>query len=210
MSGRVLVIAPHPDDEAIGCGGAIRLHRRRGDEVRVVFLSSGERCLPDLAPETVWAIREEEARRAAAVLGLASLDFLRLPDQGVAANAPRAAHLLRHGIEVGQPDLLYFPHPLDAHPDHQAVLAIVRLALAGWKPLPQLRAYEVWSPLPRADRLENVSAVMADKLRAIRCYASQLQLVRYDRAVRGLNQYRGLLAGGVRYAEAFQERGLMP
>jgi hypothetical protein len=69
--------------------------------------------------------------------------------------------------------------------------------------LPKLRGYEVWSPLTCHDWVEDISAVMARKLRAVRCYQSQLRLFRYDHAVRGLNRYRGILCAGGRYAEAF-------
>src|SRR5438552_7167944 len=76
----VLVVAPHPDDESIGCGGTICLHATRGDRVAAVFLTSGELGLKELAPEEAWRIRESEAQRAAEILGIAALTFLRCPD----------------------------------------------------------------------------------------------------------------------------------
>ena len=75
MPETVLIVAPHPDDEAIGCGGTICLHRQRGDRVHAVFLTSGERGLTGAAPEAARAIRESEARAAAGVLSLDRLDF---------------------------------------------------------------------------------------------------------------------------------------
>ena len=79
----IMVIAPHPDDEAVGCGGTIRLHAERGDRVTAVFLTSGELGLPHLPPETACRIREDEAAVAAEVLGIAALSFLRWPDSHV-------------------------------------------------------------------------------------------------------------------------------
>jgi LmbE family N-acetylglucosaminyl deacetylase len=203
---RVLVIAPHPDDEAIGCGGAVCLHRRRGDAVHVVFLTSGERYTDEVPPETNRSLREAEAEQAGGVLDVQGLEFLRLPDLDLSEMIGQAADRLRPVLDTQAPDLLYLPHPEESHPDHAAVLPIVRAALAGlsspdW--LPGLRGYEVWSPLTRYHWVEDVSAVMPQKLRAVRCYRSQLRLFRYDAAVRGLNRYRGILGAGGRYAEAF-------
>ena len=76
----VVVIAPHPDDEAIGCGGSICLHHSRGDRVTAVFLTSGELGLKHLPADEACRIREAEARAAATILGIAAIDFLRLPD----------------------------------------------------------------------------------------------------------------------------------
>jgi LmbE family N-acetylglucosaminyl deacetylase len=202
----VLVIAPHPDDESIGCGGTVCLHGGRGDRVDVVFLTSGECCTDDLPPETLRRIREAEAGEACRVLGVEAADFLRLPDLGLAGEVERAAGLLRPVLEGRAPGVIYLPHPGESHPDHAAALPIVRAALApsaARARLPELQCYEVWSPLTRPDWVEDVSAVMPRKLRAVRCYRSQLRLFRYDHAVRGLNRYRGILAGGSRYAEAF-------
>jgi hypothetical protein len=67
-----------------------------------------------------------------------------------------------------------------------------------------LRAYEVWSPLPQYDDVEDITPVMARKLKAVRCHRSQLGHFRYDAAIRGLNRYRGELAARCRYAEVFR------
>ena len=63
----VLVVAPHPDDETIGCGGTLCLHQQRGDRVVVVFLTSGELGLKHLPPQEAWTIREKEANAAARI-----------------------------------------------------------------------------------------------------------------------------------------------
>lgn len=201
----VLVVAPHPDDEVIGCGGKLILHRLRGDIVGVVFLTSGERGIDKLQPDKVSSIRESEARAAAAVVGALPPEFLRLPDMGLGENVCEAARRLRSVIEDRRPDLIYLPHPEESHPDHAVTLTIVNQALEGFSGGPRppaLRGYEVWTPMTRCGWVEDISAVMAQKLKAVRCYRSQLELCRYDRAIRGLNQYRGIMVGGCRYGEA--------
>lgn len=200
----VLVIAPHPDDECLGCGGAICLHVARGDRVRAVFLSSGETGLKHLAPEEAWRVREAEADDAAQVLGLAGLHFLRRPDWHVGDDIAGAAAALRPILTAFAPSLIYLPHDGEWHPDHRAALPIVRAALDGAVPLPLVRAYEVWTPLAAYDDLEDITAVMRRKLAALRCHRSQIGHFRYDRAIRGLNQYRGALGARTGYAEAFQ------
>jgi LmbE family N-acetylglucosaminyl deacetylase len=204
MPGTVLVVAPHPDDESIGCGGTICLHSRRGHRVQVAFLTSGERGIAGVSSETARAIREAEANAAGEVLSLARLDFLRLPDLEVADQIESGAIQLRAILEMSAPELIYLPHPGEAHPDHQAALPLVRRAFAGLTARPELRLYEIWSPFTAHGWAEDISPFMRQKLRAVRCYQSQLATFRYDRAVRGLNQYRGCLAAGCRYAEVFQ------
>jgi N-acetylglucosamine malate deacetylase 1 len=207
MPQKVLVLAPHPDDESIGCGGAILLHRRAGDSVHVAFLTSGEKGLPGCPKEEARRIREREAHQAGKTLGITALTFLRLPDLCLATVEATAAPALAHLLQEQAPDLVYLPHPEDAHPDHEATLPLVRSALAlrvRRKKPPELRGYEVWGPMPRPGWVEVVDEVMTTKLRAIRRYRSQLAQFRYDDAIRGLNRYRGVLAGACRYAEAFQ------
>ncbi|MFL5241785.1 MAG: PIG-L deacetylase family protein [Gemmataceae bacterium] len=207
MAERIMVIAPHPDDEAIGCGGMLCRHGDRGDDVRVVFLTSGEQALPLLPKSDVWRMREEEAKNAARVLNVQNLDFLHWPDGSVESSLDGGLDEFASLMRRHRPSTLYLPHPQDAHADHRAALPLVlqtlkRLSRSDW---PRLKAFEIWSPLARADRLEDITGVMARKIRAVRCYTSQLTLVPYDRAIKGLNQYRGIMAAGKRYAEAFEE-----
>ncbi len=200
----ILVIAPHPDDEAIGCGGAVCLHTSNGDRVVVAFMTSGEMGLKHLPRDEAWQIREAEAEAAAGLLGIARLEFLRQPDCTTDASLETTASLLAPLLGAEQPELVYVPHAGEWHPDHRAAFPALDRALRDSEiPAPRLLAYEVWTPLSEFDDLLDVTPVITRKLRAIRCYHSQLAQLRYDRAIRGLNQYRGNLAG-YRYAEAFQ------
>jgi LmbE family N-acetylglucosaminyl deacetylase len=204
-SRNILVIAPHPDDEAIGCGGTLCCHTARGDRVAAVFLTSGELGLEHLPREEAWRIREREAEVAAEVLGLADLTFLRCPDWIVGEGVDEAAALLRPILAREAPQSIYLPHDREWHPDHRAALGVVRAACRDSEiPAPDLLTYEVWTPLSEYDQVNDITPVMARKLRAVRCYRSQLAGFHYDRAVRGLNQYRGALAAQCRYAEVFR------
>jgi LmbE family N-acetylglucosaminyl deacetylase len=208
----VLVIAPHPDDESIGCGGTICLHTNRGDKVTTVFLTSGELALKHLSPDEAWKIREAEAEAAAAILGVSTLKFLRRPDWFVSEMIEETAAILKPILEKEDPELIYLPHEREAIPDHEASLAIVRSALSGSELAEKthLITYEVWTPLPEYDHVEDITPVMRRKLKALRCHRSQIGYFRYDRAVRGLNQYRGELAARCRYAEVFQTAYVNP
>lgn len=205
----ILVIAPHPDDESIGCGGTICLHAARGDPVTAVFLTSGEQGLKHLPSAEACRIRESEAEAAAHVLGIARIEFLRFPDWYVEDHVDAAAASLRRLIEREAPASVYLPHDKEWHPDHRASLPIVRQALQDSTiPIPTLLTYEVWTPLTEHDDGQDITKVMGRKLQAVCCHRSQVEQLRYDRAVRGLNMYRGAIAWGCRYAELFQHAPL--
>jgi LmbE family N-acetylglucosaminyl deacetylase len=201
----VVVLAPHPDDEVLGCGGALCRHAAAGDRIVVVFLTSGELGLKRLAREDAWRIREDEARAAARILGIAAVEFLRGPDWGLKEARPTLAPAVRDTLLCEQPRVIYLPHPGDGHPDHQAVLPLLRRALGRRRrAVPELRAFEVWTPLPSYDQVVDITEQMPRKLKALRAHRSQLGEFDYIRAITGLNQYRGLLAARRPYAEVFQ------
>jgi LmbE family N-acetylglucosaminyl deacetylase len=207
---RVLVISPHPDDESVGCGGTLRKHVVAGDAVHLLFLTSGEQGGHGRSPQVTAGIREREACRAARVLGIPSdrVEFWRQPDGALRASLPLVERLLRRLRELA-PALVYVTHAREAHRDHRAAQRLVRRAvpqLRGGLAQPEIRQYEVWTPLQRLDHIEDISAVLEVKLRAIRAYRCQCAVVGFDAAMRGLARYRGEMHCWPEgeYAEVFQ------
>ncbi len=208
----ILVLSPHPDDEAIGCGGTLFQHILDGDQVQIIFLTSGEQGGHGLSPSETARMREDEARAAAAIMGFDQIEFWRLPDGKLRAGRD-TVECLRTSIELWQPDVLYVPHGEEMHPDHRAAYRLVRRALTGQgAPMkkPAVRMYEVWTPLKAMDIIVDISPNMDKKLAAVRAYKSQCAVVRFDDAVLGLNRYRGELHSwpGGDYAEIFLEMQL--
>jgi LmbE family N-acetylglucosaminyl deacetylase len=77
---KILVFAPHPDDDIIGCGGSMAKHISQGNRVQVVYLTSGEAGSHKYSKAELAVIREGEARQATASLGIKDVNFLGMPD----------------------------------------------------------------------------------------------------------------------------------
>ena len=201
----VLVLAPHPDDESIGCGGAICLHADRGDRVAVVFLTSGELGLTGKSEEDARRVREQESENAAAILGISSLTFMRQADRHLKQDTDRVARALKPILEWEKPEIIYLPHERDFHPDHRASVSIAKKAVrSSGITRPALLSYEVLTPLAEYDRAEDITSVIRRKIKAVCAHRSQLRQFRYDLALRAINRYRGVVAGAGRYAEVFR------
>jgi LmbE family N-acetylglucosaminyl deacetylase len=198
----VLVVCAHPDDEAFGCGGTLRLHALGGDHITAVFLTSGE--AGGHGEENHGERREQEAGRAAAILGIDELEFWREPDGRLRAGAALAGRLSTL-IDALEPCRVYAPHGRDDHPDHRATARLVRRALAPSAARPVVRGYEIWSPVERIEEVVDISEVIAEKRRAIRAYRSQCAVMGLDHASVGLARYRGEMHSwpGGPYAEVF-------
>lgn len=196
---RVLVVAPHFDDEALGCGGALALHRAAGDAVRALYLSDGANSgAPGYGRERLMRLRRRESERALEHLGGGDLRLLGLPD-GDLAEVADLGERLRAEIADWGADLVYAPHPQESHPDHAAA-GRAALAAADGR---ELRLYEVWTPLSRVDLAVDIGPVLAAKRAAIAEFHSQLAYFDYGHAILALNRHRGLALGRGEYAEAF-------
>jgi LmbE family N-acetylglucosaminyl deacetylase len=201
----VLVVGAHPDDEALGCGGTVRRHVLEGDEVSAIFLTSGEGGGHGI--ERPGETREREALNAAGILGIGEVEFWGEPDGGLRARRA-VVERLRGVIRRTRPSLVYAPHRRDDHPDHRCAARIAGQAVAAANRRVQVWHYEIWSPVERIDHVVGISEVIDDKLRAIRAYRSQCDVMRFDEAFQGLARYRGEMHSwpGGPYAEVFCAR----
>ena len=155
---RVLVLAPHPDDEVLGAGALILRALEAGASVHVAFATDGETnpWVQRLVERRVWLTREDQARfgqrrrgealAALSVLGIGpdAVEFLGLPDSGVTellcAASPRPASVIARCFAKARPTVLVAPAPSDIHPDHGALGVLVRSCLRGSARPPALRA----------------------------------------------------------------------
>lgn len=211
---RLSVIAPHPDDESIGCGGLIALWTDLGREAEVIFLTSGEMGSPShrdgsldeagrlALSHLLRQTRRQEAREALAILGARAV-WLDGRDGALYRDEARLADALAAHWHSSPPDVIAAPYPADRHPDH-AVAA--RITGAASRILPAdtpLFGYEVWSPAP-ATALIDITLAAARKWQAIAAHGSQVATTDYVAGAQALNRYRAISAGQKEgFAEAF-------
>ncbi len=210
---RVLVMAPHMDDEVIGCGGTLARHIACGADITVMFLTDGRQGgVAAAAPPPVGsfesseigAVRKGEARRALQELGIDKIEFLDAEDGTLMQAAAGLAGRLRERLEQLRPAILYLPFFLEEHPDHRAASQLLLEAMKGANLAFECFGYEVWTPLfPNC--LVRIDATVENKKRSLQHYQSQLAESDYLHTALGLNAYRSnaFLGGTCRFAEAF-------
>jgi LmbE family N-acetylglucosaminyl deacetylase len=195
-----LVIAPHPDDETLGCGARIRRARTAGYGVTVVVIGdgSGSHGSVGVDHESLRQRRTGELADACARLGVASdqIQQLGYPDDGLADHLDDiVADLVRVLREV-KPDDVYVTCSDEQHPDHAAAAHAAAAAVAQFDPAPRLLEYPIWlwsdwpvsrrfrdgsglarwmrTVLTRSVEVVQVGDVRASKLEALSAYRSQL------------------------------------
>lgn len=204
---RVLVVAPHMDDEVIGCGGTLLLHQALRSSVRVVFVSDSSTGASDAAvADRIRAIRRAEMLRVRAALELDSITELGFPDSRLIHHEMPIAQGLAAEIGAFAPTQIFCPFPVDGHADHQACAYALGHAtqITGWRG--EIMAYEVWSAL-WPNLAVDIGTVAPQKAALIGLYASQLSDRDYASAILGLNRYRGL-QHRIEFAEAFHCSGV--
>lgn len=223
MKERILIVAAHPDDEVLGCGGTIAKYRKNGDDVRVVFLAEGitsryradEITTPRVQRES--KLRNDNAFKA--------LEILSVPSEQVFIEQRPCCRLdqvpmldlvkqIEGHINPWKPTKLLTHAPYDTNIDHRLTYMAV-LAAARPKQNSQLKSiysFEVlssteWNPLQPfvPNMFIDISDFFEKKIEALAAYGDEMGSAPHPRSVevvRSLATYRGAQAG-IFYAEAF-------
>ncbi len=215
-AGRVVVFAPHPDDEVLGCGGALADLLDRGARLDVVLVTDGAAGARDAEERgRIAAARIEESRRALDALGGGTLHAGGLPDRGLGDRLEEVETLLARWLVEAAPDLVFCPSPVETHPDHRAVAAA--LFRVAERPAPDAAAraldsatvafFELSQPF-RPNFLVDITRIRARKERAMDAFASQAAARDYAGFATGLSAYRRMtLSADVLAVEAYSVVG---
>jgi LmbE family N-acetylglucosaminyl deacetylase len=222
MSQNVLVVAAHPDDEVLGCGGSMARHSKQGDIVSVLILADGVSSrtdgTSDLNRSTIEA-RKQCAQRANTILGTTNLLMLAYPDNCMdTVPLLKVVQAIEQAIENHKPTIVYTHHSGDVNVDHCLVHDAV---IAACRPQPgqtvrQLLFFETpssteWRPpvsrMPfSANWFNDVSDTINIKLEALAAYGSEMRGFPHPRslaAIEHLARWRGACVG-LAAAEAFE------
>ena len=200
---RVLVIAPHPDDETMGCGGTLAQLSKHAD-VQAVLVTNGDGA-GELPPGTSDA-RKGEMTAALQLLGVTRPTiFLDEPD-GRFEDSPAFRARLAKIIEAFQPNWVFVPWLLDSHSDHWRIARASCAVLARTR-VEKILYYEIWTPVP-ATHVVDITAFAELKREAVLCHKTALKYGNYVEATFGLNAYRAIYVPSreARYAEVFTVR----
>jgi LmbE family N-acetylglucosaminyl deacetylase len=218
MAREIAVIAAHPDDEILGCGATMARHAAAGDRIRILIAAEGATSRQSAkAAEECEALREA-GRKAARIVGAASIEWLGLPDNRMdSIDLLDLVHRVEQFLAQRPPDIVYTHHAGDLNIDHVLTQRAVMTAL---RPLPGARfrtvlQFEVpssteWGASAGGSPFvpqwfEEVSGFMDAKLAALDAYASEMRPAPHPRsreAVTALARMRGATAG-VPAAEAY-------
>jgi LmbE family N-acetylglucosaminyl deacetylase len=159
-----LVLAPHPDDETLGCGATIMRKVAADTPVHVVIAADGRHAYPSSkwSVDALVEMREEEARRACAILGLPceNIIFLRFEDRRLAEHRGLLRDRLVDIINTMNPEEIFVSSIIDNHPDHRVLAELGReLAQARRDRAPVLYEYPIWFWDPRIWRVRDLLAL---------------------------------------------------
>jgi LmbE family N-acetylglucosaminyl deacetylase len=192
--GKTLIVAPHPDDESLGCGGAIALLRKYDQTVQVLTMSDGTLSHPNsrkFPAEKLRETRETEMLAALETLGVGENEttFLRYRDRSVpdenSINFAAAVETIKSFLIENLPQTIVVPWRRDPHPDHRATWQIFNAATAQIERPFRVLEYPIWlwemaeaDDLPQEKEIKiwrlAIGQVIAEKQKAIHAHASQI------------------------------------
>ncbi len=215
-SRQILIVGAHPDDEVLGLGGTIAKHSHDGDTVSVLILTDGHSSRSKGEDKEVIERRRNSLINCCQVLGVENVFLEDLPDQGLDHQPlTKIVKLIEKYAEKVKPDIAYIHHRGDLNMDHQIAF---RASLTAFRPVgsypKKIYSYETFSSTEWGDPFEksfspnhfvDITDYFDVKLRAIKCYESELREYPHPRSLDALEIFArkwGTVIG-VTYAESF-------
>ena len=217
MNNNILVVASHPDDEVIGCGGTIAKHVEKKDNVHLLFMSDGVTSRKSCS-EDEFKLRKNAAINAKSILGASSIDFLDFPDNKMDTvpflNVVQKLELVLNKIK---PSIIYTHHHGDLNIDHQITQKSVMTAC---RPMPgsivkEIYGFEImssteWSTPQQSVFIPNyfvdISKQLSTKIKALQAYKEEMRPMPHSRSIDHIEilaRHRGNCVG-IDAAEAFE------
>lgn len=181
---RVLLVAPHPDDEVIGAFGFI-FHAKNLD---LLIVTDGSHGIPGTDRKNTRSIRYAELIRATSKYSIRNIHFLEIEDGHVAENDHNFSKL-----DLGKYDLILTPNIFDIHSDHYATTYALMKRFIDLHSKSIFGMYEVWGALPIVNRYIDLTPLKDAKSAAINEHYSQVKNIDYSSRILALNSYRGML-----------------
>lgn len=188
----VLVISPHPDDETLGCGGAIVKMLSSSVDVAVAILTNGN---GGGKIKNINRIRKQEFMKARSVLGYSTFEILDFPDGQLESYQEKLNEQIYRLLIEHAPKLVLTPYLLDCPIDHQ--IANIALAQALKKAMQTdifIGMYEIWTPQLNPNCYLNITGEYLTKHMAMRCYQSQEDYYKIIDKAETLNRFRARLS----------------
>lgn len=207
----ILVIAPHPDDEVLGCGGTIKKYSKRGNNVYLCVVTKA--YTPEWPAEFI-ANRPKEVKKVNKILGIKKTFFLDFPTVKLDSVLQKDLNSSIAGvIKKVQPEIVFIPHFGDLNKDHRLVhdAALVAARPLVGSSVKKIFAYETlseteWGPQPFVfvpTVYQNIEATLKYKIEAMSVYASESKSrQRQPEIIEALAKIRGS-ESGLPLAEAF-------
>ena len=212
---KILVIAPHMDDEVLGCGGTIIRHVDSGDHVMVCIVAN--RSYNHKYDQNLIEQEKDCCKKAKEILSYQDLVFLDLPDEQLDQSQIDIIIPLEEIVNSCKPDTVYIPNRGDLNQDHRAVFEASRVVCRpnAEHRVTTLRAFEVPSSTDQVPKAQewpfipnyyvNVKSTLGKKVEAMACYSKESKPFPHPRSAEGLRVYaqkRGMEVG-IEAAEAF-------
>ena len=205
---RILVVAAHPDDDVLGCGGTIARHVKEGDEVRTLYMADGVGARDGSGAD----IRYAEAEKANKILGVTDWSSLSFPDNAMdSVRLLDVVKAIETHISDYEPRVIYTHHEHDLNIDHEITHRAIMTACRGYVRKIVINAFEILSCTEQRNTFKpnvfvDITECIDTKLDAVLQYKSEIRKWPHPRSANGVNtlsMYRGA-AIGVEHAEAFE------